>query len=737
MSFMQRMLGALRPATPAQAVSIKDVRAAILAEGDDPAALERLLASGRCDLDSGGEGVRPVTSMNRMVMTSDDTFATILAAMLGKPRRLRVLLDHGAGLQVRCGSGRTALHWAVLGKEEAKNIGFGHHVAAGPELQAGLLVCARLLLERGADVNAVDSLDFTPLHRACMVPGKLEFVRLLLAQGARSDATCNPDREPPLHLAVRCGADEAAVALLEAGAAVNAADLQSRAALHWACAKGKAELVQGLLQRGADPQLPDAEGNSPTNLALQSGSLATFRLVQQAVQAALPRGAAAPPLPEHWQVLLLLGALRRKDEASLQALTQALDINARDQRGVVWWHYVASNEPAPEATAWLLDHGAALEVEGANGERGLHAAAHAGHAATVALLLARGAAPDVGNWRPLHRAAHQGHLPVVEHLIAAGADLRAVADHWKTPVSLAVAGKHRPVVERLLEAMAPSGGLRGLPGFSPLNMACETNDRELVEVLLRHQPDIDGPTQDGWTPLHAAIGHPGDEIARMLLAAGANPNAPSEAGYLPIHRAAAKGRPDLMRLLVQHGADPTRRDVGGAGLHEFAKSSSNPAALAAVAALLPAAPALNDAEYRRQTQATLAYHLARAPARLAMAQRQGLALIAPLAERNDAEHPFVVQWSGLATAVAAIYLHLDALFGPRILRPGADTAQATRGWVLQRVSHEKHPTRLLHRLEIFIPSRGTATVFYDLSAAAQPTQVLPGLLAHALLQPAD
>ena len=54
----------------------------------------------------------------------------------------------------------------------------------------------------------------------------------------------------------------------------------------------------------------------------------------------------------------------------------------------------------------------------------LHLAAHNGHAAVVALLLARGAdvdAEDVGSWTPLHRASEHGHSNVVSQLLECGA----------------------------------------------------------------------------------------------------------------------------------------------------------------------------------------------------------------------------------------------------------------------------------------------------------------------------
>ena len=64
-----------------------------------------------------------------------------------------------------------------------------------------LLEIASLLLDRGADINAVDHLDKTPLHIATLL-GDLEMVSLLLNRGADPNKFDN-NFENPLHLASR------------------------------------------------------------------------------------------------------------------------------------------------------------------------------------------------------------------------------------------------------------------------------------------------------------------------------------------------------------------------------------------------------------------------------------------------------------------------------------------------------------------------------------------------------
>ena len=95
-----------------------------------------------------------------------------------------------------------------------------------------------------------------------------------------------------------------------------------------------------------------------------------------------------------------------------------------------------------EATAVLLEHGAAPDVVAANASRvrPLHSAAAGGHAAIVGLLLERGADPDArqqGGYVPLHAAAALGDVVSVRLLLDHGADRALRTDDGRLAVDLA------------------------------------------------------------------------------------------------------------------------------------------------------------------------------------------------------------------------------------------------------------------------------------------------------------
>jgi ankyrin repeat protein len=108
--------------------------------------------------------------------------------------------------------------------------------------------CARLLLARGADVDAQrqPSGMLSPLEAAAAA-GAAGAVALLLDRGAKA-------KDAALARAARQGHTGALAALLAAGASHATADDDGRAALHHAAAGGHAAAVRALLRarRGAD-----------------------------------------------------------------------------------------------------------------------------------------------------------------------------------------------------------------------------------------------------------------------------------------------------------------------------------------------------------------------------------------------------------------------------------------------------------------------------------------------------
>lgn len=113
---------------------------------------------------------------------------------------------------------------------------------------------------------------WTPLHLACFF-GRREATRLLLARGAPVEATSrNATANRPLHAALAGGAGRQVVeAVLERGADVAARAGGGYTPLHLAASRGSAGLVELLLGHGADPTAEADDGTTPAAIAAERG----------------------------------------------------------------------------------------------------------------------------------------------------------------------------------------------------------------------------------------------------------------------------------------------------------------------------------------------------------------------------------------------------------------------------------------------------------------------------------
>jgi ankyrin repeat protein len=109
---------------------------------------------------------------------------------------------------------------------------------------------------------------FTPLHLACF-SGGAETARLLVERGADLEALARSDfaRVRPLGTAAFSGDRAAAAVLLEAGADPNGRGEEGFTPLHSAAQNGDDELVRLLLQHGADADATTEDGRTAADLA--------------------------------------------------------------------------------------------------------------------------------------------------------------------------------------------------------------------------------------------------------------------------------------------------------------------------------------------------------------------------------------------------------------------------------------------------------------------------------------
>ncbi|OWT42519.1 Ankyrin repeat protein [Pochonia chlamydosporia 170] len=222
------------------------------------------------------------------------------AAERGHEAVVKLLLDKGADAEAKDDYGQTPLSWAGLVEGEDAT---GHQTPLSLAAWNGHEAVVKLLLDKGADVEAKDEYGRTPLSLAAW-NGHEAVVELLLDRGADVEAKDEYGRTP-LSLAAKNG-HEAAVELLIASFGVDpyvtdgaGTTLLSWAMqtgvtpLFWAAEKGQEAIVKLLLEdadveaavellldRGADVDAKDEYGQTPLSLAAENGHEAIVKLLQ-------------------------------------------------------------------------------------------------------------------------------------------------------------------------------------------------------------------------------------------------------------------------------------------------------------------------------------------------------------------------------------------------------------------------------------------------------------------------
>jgi ankyrin repeat protein len=113
-------------------------------------------------------------------------------------------------------------------------------------------------------------------------------------------------------------------------------------------------------------------------------------------------------------------------------------------------------------------------------------------------------------------------------------------------------------------------------GFSPLGLAAFFGHPKVVAYLIEHGADVNAPSKNPMRvcPLHSALAHRqaevAFEIAKRLVAHGADVNATQAGGWTPLHQAAMHGLVEVATLLLDHGADLDAKAENGKSPLELA-----------------------------------------------------------------------------------------------------------------------------------------------------------------------
>lgn len=224
--------------------------------------------------------------------------------------------------------------------------GRGYKVNSVPLTRAKSTEVLELLLDAGADVNAVDAVGTTPLGWAVGL-GKMENVRCLLQAGA--DVNPNPPATPPLIHASHLGM---AAQLLAAGADVNRGTAAEGTPLIRAAARGNRELAELYLGLGADANARDGIGNTALHVARTEAMVALLKT--NGADPALLNNRGETPLFEIMHTAAMVRAL--------VAAGVPLDVVSAERKMTALQVMLADNREDDDAILALIAAGADVKV---------------------------------------------------------------------------------------------------------------------------------------------------------------------------------------------------------------------------------------------------------------------------------------------------------------------------------------------------------------------------------------
>lgn len=466
-------------------------------------------------------------------------------------------------------NGRTALHIAAeAGHDEVvaklledaatrKSIMDVHDLSGWTALHHAIKTCnkktAEVLVAKGANINSKHK-DETILHLAARAWTK-ESVQLLLelkppAEHLLDRGALDKEKRTALLLAAHKNRPEIVELMVHSDVNKEAVNDNGQTLLYQAADKGDKTAASVLLKVGANKEAEAKNRMRPLHAASSKGNMSVVEVLL-AHNAALnePDGEGWTPLGH--------AAINGHEATAKYLNKKGADRDLRGDDGRTLLHRFAKDQKS-KALEILINLGAAVSGADINKRTPLHIAAEYGNTEAVETLLRLAAtrnALDTKKRSPLHAAVFSGHLETAQKLHLGHTSV----DELNALLFQAVAAKKQQAVT-VLEQLGAKLDIWDNDARTPLLVAAQKGDRDMVGLLVKFGKGQDAKDSEGRTLLHRAAEDQDAVAVEELLFVEANTEALDANGCTPLHIASEKLCGDVVNLLLKKKVNVNAKD---------------------------------------------------------------------------------------------------------------------------------------------------------------------------------
>ncbi|XP_053209790.1 rabankyrin-5-like [Panonychus citri] len=525
-----------------------------------------------CKASDGKDLGSSITLPNLNIKDSNDETPLSMAIRLKLLDIAQLLIDEGANVNIKDSTGFTLLHKAIINEDSRGALFLLNHGAdinlCTPTGETPLQLVVKHQLEsvlidlcsKGADVNTLDENGNSPLWIA--LESKNEDIASILVQ-YECDTNCWGEGpggcwQTILHRSLDENNEFIAVFLIRSGCDLNSPRKPSpdgkgdeeahdgQTPLHMACAWGLENVVQTLLEFGANVNIQDADGKTPLHIAIFN---------------------------QHSTIISLL------------LCHPSLNLNLRDKTGCTPFA-TAMNIKNNKAAQEILNRDPnSAEKYDAKGYNFLHTAIKRGDIESVLFLLSinvniHSRVQDPVQMTPLHLSVESGSELILRNLLLAGVNINDMTAQKQTALHIAAEHDHSAICSILLEKGIDFNVI-DINLNNALHVACQKGHLATSKVLFNESTiTSDAVNAKGQTPLHLLAQFGRDNAAAIFeLFISCEPNypvnKPDAEGSTALLLAYINGNVNLCRALVKNRACLGTSNKNGVNLFNCSVASNS------------------------------------------------------------------------------------------------------------------------------------------------------------------